>query len=82
MFAIVSKTMASKVVERSFNKEMSIFAKWRSDTVSSLNQAFSEDIKLWKGYRFIKSEDDVSYLLSQLIPLTLKLTFSHPDLES
>lgn len=53
-----SKTMASKVVERSFNKEMSIFAKWRSDTVSSLNQAFSEDIKLWKGYRFIKSEDD------------------------
>lgn len=52
--------MANKVVERSFNKEMSVFGKWRADTPATLNTAFNEDIKLWKGYRFIKSEDDVS----------------------
>jgi len=39
---------------------MSVFKAWREDTASSLNNAFSEDIKLWKGYRFIKAEDDVS----------------------
>ncbi len=55
--------MANKVVERSFNKEMSVFSKWRADTASTLNNAFNEDIKLWKGYRFIKSEDDVSYFV-------------------
>ncbi len=54
--------MANKVVERSFNKEMSVFSKWRADTQATLNTAFNEDIKLWKGYRFIKSEDDVSFL--------------------
>ena len=52
--------MANKVVERSFNKEMSVFSKWRADSVGSLQQAFNEDIKLWKGYRFIKSDEDVS----------------------
>ena len=50
--------MTNKIVEREFNKEMSVFAKWRADTPSSLAQAFNEDIKNWKGYRFIKSEED------------------------
>ena len=57
---VVFKMMANKVVERSFNKEMSVFSKWRADTQPTLSTAFNEDIKLWKGYRFIKSEDDVS----------------------
>ena len=52
--------MANKVVERAFNKEASVFAKWRSDTGPALTMAFNEDIKLWKGYRFIKQDDDVS----------------------
>ena len=50
--------MTNKVVERAFNKEMSVFAKWRADSPSSLNMAYNEDIKQWKGYRFIKSEED------------------------
>ena len=50
--------MTNKIVEREFNKEMSVFAKWRADSVSSIQSAYNEDIKLWKGYRFIKSEDD------------------------
>lgn len=50
--------MANKVIERAFDKEASVFGKWRQDTASSLNSAFAEDIKLWKGYRFIKSDDD------------------------
>lgn len=50
--------MQNKVVERAFNKEMSVFAKWRADSIQSLAQAYNEDIKQWKGYRFIKSEED------------------------
>ena len=53
--------MQSKVVERAFNKDMSVFNKWRVDSPSLLNNAYNEDIKLWKGYRFIKSEEDVSW---------------------
>jgi hypothetical protein len=52
------KTMASKVVERQFNKEVSVFKAWRQDTPASLNQAFNEDIKHWKGYRFIKQDEE------------------------
>ena len=61
---IVSKVMANKVIERAFDKEASVFGKWRQDTASSLNSAFAEDIKLWKGYRFIKSDDDVSVIVT------------------
>ena len=50
--------MQNKVIERAFNKEMSVFSKWKADTPASLNTAFNEDIKQWKGYRFIKSEED------------------------
>ena len=50
--------MQSKVVERAFNKEMSVFQKWRQDTPKQLSDAYNEDIKLWKGYRFIKDEGD------------------------
>ena len=48
--------MQSTVVERSFNKDNSVFRAWRADAGSTLNNAFNEDIKLWKGYRFIKDE--------------------------
>ena len=54
--------MENKVVERAFTKETSVFGKWRQDTNPTLNQAFTEDIKGWKGHRFIKAEDDVSNL--------------------
>ena len=50
--------MQSTVVERSFNKDNSVFRAWRADLQSTLNNAFNEDIKLWKGYRFIKDEGE------------------------
>ena len=34
---LFAKTMQSKVVERVFAKEHSVFAKWREDTVGSIN---------------------------------------------
>ena len=62
--------MTSKVVVRAFDKEVSLFGKWRQDTPTSLNIACTEDIKVWKGYRFIKLEDDVSkvpHLVNQFV---------------
>ena len=55
---VFAKPMQSKVVTRNFNKDSSVFKPWRLDTAGTELQAFKEDIKLWKGYRFIKSEDD------------------------
>ena len=50
--------MGTKVESRQFNKETSIFKPWKEDTTTILDQAYSEDIKYWKGHRFIKAEDD------------------------
>ena len=44
--------------QRAYEHGKSIFSKWRHDTASSLSFAFKEDIRLWKGFRFIKDEDD------------------------
>ena len=52
------KTMKVSQKQRAYDHTKSIFSKWRQDTTSSLNFAFREDIKLWKGFRFIKDEDD------------------------
>mmetsp|Transcript_3421 Transcript_3421/g.4525 ORF Transcript_3421/g.4525 Transcript_3421/m.4525 type:complete len:361 (-) Transcript_3421:254-1336(-) len=57
---LFAKPMQTKVVERKFDKDMSIFKPWRLDTPATITQAYNEDIKQWKGYRFIKSEDDRS----------------------
>ena len=57
----VNKEMQSKIIQRSFDKNNSVFSKWRSDTQISCQMAFNEDIKLWKGYRFIKDEMEVSW---------------------
>lgn len=46
------------MVERKFEKEISIWKPWRTDTAGTISQAYNEDIKGWKGYRFIKIEDD------------------------
>ena len=49
------------MVERKFDRDISIWKPWRIDTAATLAQAYNEDIKVWKGYRFIKIEDDVSF---------------------
>lgn len=46
------------MIERKFEKEISIWKPWRADTAGTLSQAYNEDIKSWKGYRFIKIEED------------------------
>ena len=78
-YFLVAKIMQNKVIERAFNKEMSVFAKWKADTPASLSTAFNEDIKQWKGYRFIKSEEDradTEEVLKKYF-LPLKETFLH-----
>ena len=55
---IVTKEIQSKVVERAFAKEVSLFGKWRQDSVTSLASACASDLEVWKGYRFIKDEGD------------------------
>ena len=52
------KTMKTTQKQRAYEHGKSIFSKWRHDTASSLSFAYKEDIKLWKGFRFIKDEDD------------------------
>ena len=42
--------------EKKFDKQSSVFAKWRKDNNEILKTAFEEDMRLWKGYRFIKDE--------------------------
>ena len=74
-----AKIMASKVIERGFTKETSVFGKWRADTESSINTAFNEDRKFWKGHRFIKEEIDRTdtELILKKYYLQLKDCFIH-----
>ena len=55
-----AKAMQSKVVEREFKKESSVFQKWRADTPASIKLALNKDLDMWKGTRFIKSDEEVS----------------------
>ena len=55
-----AKAMQSKVVERKFEKDSSVFQKWRADTTASVTQALNKDLAMWKGTRFIKSDEEVS----------------------
>ena len=56
---VFAKEMGSHVVGRQFDYESSIWSKWRKDTDWVLDKTFEEDIKQWKGFRFIKSEIDL-----------------------
>lgn len=50
------------VVKREFDRENSIFGRWRIDNDSSLQTLVREDLKFWKAAKFVKNDDDVSNL--------------------
>ena len=52
--------MKNKVVTRVYNRETTLFAKWKIDNKKSLQQLVVEDLKYWKASKFIKTDDDVS----------------------
>ena len=68
-----AKPMKSKVVQRQFNKDSSVFKSWRLDTAGTLAQAFKDDIKAFKGARFIKSDSDREQTVAILKANYLKL---------
>ena len=55
-----AKEMKATVVTRAFKKETSVFSAWKQDTPASLQKAFDCDMAMWKGHRFIKTEEEVS----------------------
>ena len=58
--SLVYKKMKNKVVTRVYNRETTLFAKWKIDNKKSLQQLVAEDLKYWKASKFIKTDDDVS----------------------
>ena len=53
-----TKQIKSEAVERQFNKNKSVFRDWIEDTDKSLDNAFAEDISLWKLNKFVKDKKD------------------------
>ena len=72
-----SKNLGSKVQVRAFDYESSLWNKWRRDTPESLARAFEMDRALWKGFRFIKLEDEVSIQPISTNLLSLLTACSH-----
>lgn len=60
---LVSKSFQSKVVERQFSKETSVFKLWIKDTPQKTIEMFEHDFNFWKLPRFITKgfEVEVSY---------------------
>ena len=58
----------TQIEKRRFNKETSVFAKWKEDTKVSLRSCLTRnDFKYWKVNRFIKEEhvlDDIKMIIS------------------
>jgi hypothetical protein len=54
--------MKNMVVERVYDRENSVFGRWRVDNDSSLQTLVREDLKFWKAAKFVKNDDDVSDL--------------------
>jgi hypothetical protein len=57
---IDSKQMISKIVERSFGKEKSVFKDWKSDTPEMILAMVAADLNCWKIEKFVKQGDDVA----------------------
>ena len=52
--------MISKIVERSFGKEKSVFKDWKSDTPEMILAMVAADLNCWKIEKFVKQGDDVA----------------------
>jgi len=55
---IFEKIGRTKVQQRVFRKEFSVFKEWKEDTPSLNTQMVEDDFRYWKGSRFIKDEAD------------------------
>jgi hypothetical protein len=53
------KTSKTKIVERKFKKEMSVFKDWREDSPYILQKSAEIDKREWKAPRFIKDPDEI-----------------------
>jgi hypothetical protein len=52
------KTFKTSIIERTFNKDKSVFAKWIKDNQQIVNNCLEHDFKHWKTQRFIKDPND------------------------
>lgn len=55
---LFEKDNKSKVQQRVFKKDTSVFRDWKEDTTKSLENMFLDDIRFWKIGRFIKDDND------------------------
>jgi hypothetical protein len=55
-----AKQAKHTVKERVYDREKTIFGKWKADTPQSLQQMIKEDMQFWKAAKFVKSDEDVS----------------------
>lgn len=55
---VFEKANKSKVQQRVFKKETSVFREWMEDTPKTLDAMFEDDRKWWKLARFIKDDTD------------------------
>ena len=56
---IENKPPKSRVIQRVFKKETSVFKDWKEDTPQILSKAMEHDEKEWKAMRFIKDPVEV-----------------------
>ena len=56
---IHSKEISMILIERTFNKDKSVFADWKSDTDETGINCINHDLELWHGDKFIKDEEDL-----------------------
>lgn len=54
--------MKNNVVERVYDRETTVFGRWRVDNETSLQTLAREDLKFWKAAKFVKNDEDVSNL--------------------
>jgi len=52
--------MTSKVVERTYVKEKSVFREWKADTPEIINNMVGYDLAYWKIDKFVKQADDLA----------------------
>ena len=61
--SIMTKDYTRNVVERVFQKEVSVFAPWKLDNNKEIVSGFKKDISRWKVSRFVKDETDFNNVI-------------------
>jgi len=53
------KQSRSQKVERTFNKNNSVFKEWKQDTAQRLDDCLEHDVALWKVPKFVKDKEEL-----------------------